>query len=654
MKISMNASARSAAVAGLVALAGTSVAHGQWIAKALYTGPTFEAAVLNGSGSQQAGRIMTASGTRAQLWSGTEASIVDLHPAGAQTSEARGVSDGQQAGYASVGGMGIAVLWNGTATSWRSLHPSGAAYSLATGVSHGKQAGFAIFRGVQHAGVWSGTSESWVDLNPAWATAGSAAEAILGNQQVGYAARGQVFHACIWNGSSASFVDIHPSGNSGNSAANGTSGSQQVGIVQSSDSVLYHASLWSGSAASWVDLHPYGAIESMAYGVAGGRQVGYCLMSEGGNHAAVWSGTAESWVDITPPGYSNTVAKSIWMDANGAYYIGGYGHNIATGFSEALLWHEGAVPTDHCADAEPMIAGRTYTGTTVGATLDGSDVCRPSGEGPDVWYSYTPTCGGMVIIDTVGSSFDTVISAHTGCPGNTDNEVACNDDIAAGVYQSSMRFEVVTGATYKIRVAGYGGQSGQFVLHVNQGGPRNDDCGSALAVGSGSYNFETCTATTDGPDEGQCGTSTAAIHNDVWYTWVAECSRNAQVSTCGSDFDTKVAVYAGGCPTAPDTAIACNDDSCGYQSVVNFTAVAGHQYLIRVGGYGAATGRGTVTIGCTCPADFNQDGGVDGADVSAFFAAWEYGAGEADVNYDGGVDGEDVSVFFAAWENGGC
>ncbi|MCX5691993.1 MAG: hypothetical protein NTV94_19725, partial [Planctomycetota bacterium] len=55
-----------------------------------------------------------------------------------------------------------------------------------------------------------------------------------------------------------------------------------------------------------------------------------------------------------------------------------------------------------------------------------------------------------------------------------------------------------------------------------------------------------------------------------------------------------------------------------------------------------------------CPADFNQDGGVDGQDINAFFEAWEQGDSAADVNFDGGVDGIDVSVFFDAWEAGGC
>lgn len=58
--------------------------------------------------------------------------------------------------------------------------------------------------------------------------------------------------------------------------------------------------------------------------------------------------------------------------------------------------------------------------------------------------------------------------------------------------------------------------------------------------------------------------------------------------------------------------------------------------------------------GTRCPADFNQDGGVDGADVEAFFIAWESAQSSADVNQDGGVDGADVEFFFIAWQNGGC
>jgi hypothetical protein len=57
---------------------------------------------------------------------------------------------------------------------------------------------------------------------------------------------------------------------------------------------------------------------------------------------------------------------------------------------------------------------------------------------------------------------------------------------------------------------------------------------------------------------------------------------------------------------------------------------------------------------CPCPADFNHDGSVEGADVEAFFLAFEAGEPAADVDCGGGVDGADVETFFRAWEAGGC
>jgi hypothetical protein len=60
------------------------------------------------------------------------------------------------------------------------------------------------------------------------------------------------------------------------------------------------------------------------------------------------------------------------------------------------------------------------------------------------------------------------------------------------------------------------------------------------------------------------------------------------------------------------------------------------------------------SYGCpsACYADINQDGGVDGTDVAAFFINWETGESVGDFNQDGGVDGADIASFFAAWETG--
>ena len=59
--------------------------------------------------------------------------------------------------------------------------------------------------------------------------------------------------------------------------------------------------------------------------------------------------------------------------------------------------------------------------------------------------------------------------------------------------------------------------------------------------------------------------------------------------------------------------------------------------------------------GCPgCAADYDQDGGVTGSDIGAFFADFEQGAPCADVDQDGGVTGGDLAYFFFVFEAGGC
>lgn len=129
----------------------------------------------------------------------------------------------------------------------------------------------------------------------------------------------------------------------------------------------------------------------------------------------------------------------------------------------------------------------------------------------------------------------------------------------------------------------------------------NDSCSApeALPGGYSSTPFSTVGATTDGVATPIClFFSQSQIFNDIWFCWTATASDLVTVSTCGSSFDTKIAVYptcsASSCPD-PDSAIACNDDACGTSSRVSFAASAGQTYAIRLGAY-AAAGQGTGTL----------------------------------------------------------
>ena len=132
--------------------------------------------------------------------------------------------------------------------------------------------------------------------------------------------------------------------------------------------------------------------------------------------------------------------------------------------------------------------------------------------------------------------------------------------------------------------------------------PINDLCANASTIGEGTIAFVSDGAETDGPAEpAACVTNGQTQYDhDLWYRFTPACSGPVRVSTCGSTFDTKIAIYAA-CPTGPGQSIACNDDSAcsgggNLQSNATFTGVGGSAYLIRVGGYSGASGVGSLTV----------------------------------------------------------
>ncbi len=103
---------------------------------------------------------------------------------------------------------------------------------------------------------------------------------------------------------------------------------------------------------------------------------------------------------------------------------------------------------------------------TAGATTaldDPSFTCVSGQKYKTVWYRYTPSLAESLIIDTFGSSYDTVLAVWTGTRGGLVS-VACNDD-ASGL-QSKVQVPVTPGTTYYIEVAAYSDDGGNLTLHV--------------------------------------------------------------------------------------------------------------------------------------------------------------------------------------------
>ncbi len=116
---------------------------------------------------------------------------------------------------------------------------------------------------------------------------------------------------------------------------------------------------------------------------------------------------------------------------------------------------------DNCAEAQIICPPQIYYGSTADATLDGGSSCF-AGAAPDAWYYYSPAGNGYLSLSLCGSSFDTVLSVHSACPGLPENEIACNNDSCGSA--SQLMVSVQYGAAYWIRVSGAGDAAGDFAL----------------------------------------------------------------------------------------------------------------------------------------------------------------------------------------------
>lgn len=120
--------------------------------------------------------------------------------------------------------------------------------------------------------------------------------------------------------------------------------------------------------------------------------------------------------------------------------------------------------------------------------------------------------------------------------------------------------------------------------------PGNDTCAGAIPlVGGETATTNTANATSTGDPVPGCQGSAG---KGVWYSYTPVSSGTVSISTCGSTYDTVLAVYSGSCGSL--TPVICNDDngpSCpGSQASVSFSATGGTTYYILAAGAGGATG----------------------------------------------------------------
>jgi hypothetical protein len=153
--------------------------------------------------------------------------------------------------------------------------------------------------------------------------------------------------------------------------------------------------------------------------------------------------------------------------------------------------------------------------------------------------------------------------------------------------------------------------------------PDNDDLADATEL-AGQLAFADGTNAEATKELGEPNHAGNAGGASIWYRWTAPAAGTTFISTCGSEFNTLLAVYTGDDVSLLNE-VAGNDDSCGDRSQLTFEAVAGTTYRIAVDGFGGDTGALFLTLRLAPPNDDFADaqplsgdtGSVSGTTIGA-------------------------------------
>jgi hypothetical protein len=128
-------------------------------------------------------------------------------------------------------------------------------------------------------------------------------------------------------------------------------------------------------------------------------------------------------------------------------------------------------PIGTCEEPVPLVGFGEVRALVRGAPNVHASRCG-GGNGGEAVYVYEPQNTGDVCVDTIGSSYDTVLHVRrtadaAGCL-NPETESACNDDLDNGVAQARLGFRGIRGQRYYI-IADAHSRSGELVLTFSEG-----------------------------------------------------------------------------------------------------------------------------------------------------------------------------------------
>ncbi len=142
---------------------------------------------------------------------------------------------------------------------------------------------------------------------------------------------------------------------------------------------------------------------------------------------------------------------------------------FAFGFLLLLLPRANAVATNDNFNQRATLFGDrlTVTASSIGATRAPNEPAMAGVDsGASLWWVWRPTVEGRAVLDTTGSSFDTVLGVYFGKEiGQLDNRWGANDNDGANL-TSRIEFNADPSVDHSIVVAGKNSASGDVVLNI--------------------------------------------------------------------------------------------------------------------------------------------------------------------------------------------
>ena len=242
------------------------------------------------------------------------------------------------------------------------------------------------------------------------------------------------------------------------------------------------------------------------------------------------------------------------------------------------------------------------TDSNENATLETNEPPLDAGTGgASVWYRYTPTQSGTLSVDTIGSDFDTVLTAYTGSTFPL-NRVAFNDDISFsnGVVTSAISLAVLANTTYYLRVTSFGSTKGKISLNWSQTlncplSPPGDNFCAAI-VRTGDTGSTTINNSGYGIETGEPSVTNPSVQASVWYSYTPALSGALSISVSNSSIETIVSVFAGSALTnlVRPSGWADIAGSSSYASTA-FNVTKDNTYYIRLASTNSSLGNPTLT-----------------------------------------------------------